>query len=149
MCYWNTARKFNTQCNIHNNSQVMNNVMLRRNFMITLETDYTQLEARNNFLSCCVLAHTAGVSSLFSRQFSVVKIYVWLVTYKPWGSWLRQSLIFDNTLILTIMPKHSCSSSLSTLQQPGWSKLKVSTIPDFHYCSNSCVLLCCYNLTYT
>ena len=70
------ARKFNTQCSIHTNSQVTNDGMLRTNFMITLETEYTQLEARNNFLSCCVLAHTAGVSSLFSRRFNVVKIYV-------------------------------------------------------------------------
>ena len=58
----------------------MNDGMLRTNFMITLETEYKQLEARNNFLSCCVLTHTAGrvtVSSLFSgRLFSIVKIYI-------------------------------------------------------------------------
>ena len=79
------AIKFNTQCSIHTNSWVMSNGMLGTNFMITLKTEYTQLEERNNFLSCCVLAHTAGMSSLFSCRFSVVKIYICLESLRGCG----------------------------------------------------------------
>ena len=124
MCCLKTARKFDTQCRIHTNLQVMNDGMLRKNFMITLETESTQLEARSNFLTCCVLAHTAGMSSLFSLRFSIVKIYIGLVSLEAQGSWLGWSLVFNNNNQAEAVCHHRHYNVLA----PGWSKHKVSAI---------------------
>ena len=47
----------------------MNDGMLT---MITLKTEYTQLEERNNFLSCCVLAAYLAVGLVLLSDLGVM-----------------------------------------------------------------------------